>query len=459
MASKISTSSIKGYNEFIAAGLAAGQSLEDLERNATFYGVLDPKVEGQPRTGRTMSDPGLTQAEANALQTESERINAPISGDLGSYPGKANYPNYGGRIGTTGPWTMEVGADADGDGIEDWWQTGPGQRSQQPRSPVGMDVVNPNTGLTGQQALDLLKDPNAIDPRSGGSLFPNLANQSSIVAPGSLAVINSTLRRWGFNIEEIGGLSSWIQSQLQAGINVESVLILIYDQPDFQSRFPGMKAAVDAGFAAVSPDDYIEYEDGLREYIDQYLPSETVGNLDTLMTTLLGGNISIEQVKNRLQIAYDEILNAPVDVKSWFLQEYGEGADAMLATVLLDPDQSFTDLEQTAKEAYTQAAASEILSNVITKDTASKIASLGYTQESQYRQFTNLAKQEFLYLEKLTETDDLRIAREGVESAFGVDADAAMAVARREEERLSEFSGGGGAYTGTAITGFGAINA
>ena len=373
--------------------------------------------------------------------------------------GQEAHPGYGTWIGTDDQIHTTDWRDRDGDGIDDRWQAGPGQPSRKRKPPVGMDVVHPDTGLTGQQAIDLLKDPNAIDPRSGGSLFPNLAVQSSIVAPGSLAVINSTLRRWGFNIEEIGGLSSWVQSQLQAGIDVASVLILIYDQPDFQSRFPGMKAAIDAGFAAVTPDDYIEYEDGLREYVDQYLPSETVGNLDTLMTTLLGSNISIEQVKSRLQIAYDEILNAPVDVKSWFLQEYGEGADAMLATVLLDPDQSFTDLEQTAKESYTQAAASEILSNAITKDTASKIASLGYTQESQYRQFTNLAKQEFLYLEKLTETDDLRIAREGVESAFGVDADAAMAVARREEERLSEFSGGGGAYAGAGITGFGAINA
>ena len=292
-----------------------------------------------------------------------------------------------------------------------------------------------------------------------GGLIPDGNGDPAIVPAGSLEVIDSTLRRWGFTADEIGGLSGWVQQQLQAGIGVESVLILIYDQPGFQSRFPGMKAATDAGFAPPSPDDYIEYEDGLREYIDQYLPNEAAGNVDTLMTTLMGGNISLHQVQQRLQIAYDEILNAPVDVKGWFLQEYGENADAMLATVLLDPDQSFTDLEQAAKEAYTQAAASEILSNTITKGTARQIASLGYTQESQYRQFTDLARQEFLYIEKLTERDDLRMEREGVESAFGIDLDASRSVAEREEERLSEFSGGGGAYAGQGITGFGATNA
>jgi hypothetical protein len=281
----------------------------------------------------------------------------------------------------------------------------------------------------------------------------------AIVPAGSLEVIDSTLRRWGFTTDEIGGLSGWVQQQLQAGIDVTSVLILIYDQPDFQSRFPGMKAATDAGFAPPSPDEYIEYEDGMREYIDQYLPNQATADVDTLLTTLMGGNISLLQVKQRLQIAYDQILNAPVDVKSWFLQEYGQDADAMLSTVLLDPEQSFTDLEQAAKESYTQAAASEILSNTITKDTARKIASLGYTQESQYRQFTDLAKQEFLYVEKLTERDDLRMEREGVGSAFDIDADASKSVAEREEERLSEFAGGGGAYVGTGITGFGVANA
>jgi len=299
----------------------------------------------------------------------------------------------------------------------------------------------------------------AYDSADGNGDSPDGNGDPAIVPAGSLEVIDSTLRRWGFTADEIGGLSGWVQQQLQAGIGVESVLILIYDQPGFQSRFPGMKAATDAGFAPPSPDDYIEYEDGLREYIDQYLPNEAAGNVDTLMTTLMGGNISLLQVQQRLQIAYDEILNAPVDVKGWFLQEYGENADAMLATVLLDPDQSFTDLEQAAKEAYTQAAASEILSNTITKGTARQIASLGYTQESQYRQFTDLAKQEFLYIEKLTERDDLRMEREGVESAFGIDLDASRSVAEREEERLSEFSGGGGAYAGQGITGFGATNA
>ena len=277
--------------------------------------------------------------------------------------------------------------------------------------------------------------------------------------PGAEDVIKSTLRRWGFTTDEISTLGSWIREQLQTGVDIESVLTLIYDQPGFQSRFPGMKAATDAGYAPPSPDDYIEYEDGLREYIDRYLPNEAPGDIDTLVTTLMGGNISLIQVQSRLQIAYDEILNAPVDVKSWFLQEYGQSADAMLATVLLDPKQSFTDLEQTAKESYTQAAASEILSNTITKDTARKIASLGYTQESQYRQFTDLAKQEFLYVEKLTEGDDLRMEREGVGSAFGIDLDASRSVTEREEERLSEFAGGGGAYVGTGITGFGVANA
>ena len=321
-------------------------------------------------------------------------------------------------------------------------------------NPMMGDKFGPGGGFVDGVPISEVGPPGADDDDGGGD--GGLDPTDAVIAPGSLDVINSTLRRWGFTAEEIAGLSGWVQSQLQAGIDTSSVLILIYDQPDFQSRFPGMRAATDAGFAPPTPDEYIEYEDGLREYIDQYLPNEVAGNLDTLMTTLMGSNISIQQVRERLQIAYDEILNAPVDVKSWFLQEYGESADGMLATVLLDPDQSFTDLEQAARESYTQAAASEILANVITKDTASKIASLGYTQEAQYRQFTNLARQEFLYLEKISERDNLRIEREGVEAAFGVSPEAVSDIEGRKEERVAEFGGGGGgALVGQGATGFG----
>jgi len=278
--------------------------------------------------------------------------------------------------------------------------------------------------------------------------------------PGESDVITSSLRRWGFSADEISGLAGWVQGQLQAGVPVESVLLLIYDQPKFQSRFPGMKAAIDAGYGAPSPDDYIMYEDSLRELVDKWLPGETVGNVDTLVTKLMGGNISIQQVRDRLQIAYDEILNAPVDVKSWFMSEYGEAGDGMLASVLLDPNKDFTDLEQVAKEAYTQAAADQILGERITKGVAKNIANLGITQEAQYRQFRDLSRQELLYAEKITEDTDLRIETEGVASAFGVDTGAMNTVEQRIEERGAAFGGGGGAVVGQrGATGFGSANA
>jgi hypothetical protein len=291
------------------------------------------------------------------------------------------------------------------------------------------------------------------------STFKDSRGGTTTVEPGSLDVITSTLRRWGFNEEEISGLSLWVQAQLQSGIPVDSILILIYDQEEFQTRFPGMKAAKDAGFAPLSPGDYIEYEDSLREYVDKYLPGEVVGDLDKLMTTLMAGNISLQQVNERLQIAYDEILNAPVDVKGWFTERYGKDGDANLVTILLDPTSSFTDLEQRAKEAYTQVAASEILASTITEDTAKRIVNLGFSQEQQYRQFTSLTQQEHLFAEKLNEGTDMTIEGEGVEAAFGIDADSVEALERRKQTRAATAKGGGGAWVRGTQTGVGAANA
>ncbi len=290
------------------------------------------------------------------------------------------------------------------------------------------------------------------DPPSGG-----LDTKGT---PGDTEVITSTLRRWGFSADEVSGLAGWIQTQIQSGVPPESVLLLVMDQPQFKARFPGMQAAIDAGYGPPSPDEYIMYEDSLRELVDKWLPGETVGNVDTLITTLMGGNISIQQVRDRLQIAYDEILNAPVDVKSWFMSEYGEAGDGMLASVLLDPNKDFTDLEQVAKEAYTQAASDQILGESITKGVAKNIANLGMTQEAQYRQFRDLSRQELLYAEKITEDTDLKIEVEGVTSAFGTDTESMNAVEQRIEERGAAFGGGGGAVVGQrGATGFGSANA
>ena len=294
----------------------------------------------------------------------------------------------------------------------------------------------------------------------GGNGDPPSGGLDTKGTPGDTEVISATLRRWGFSADEVSGLAGWVQTQIQSGVPPESVLLLVMEQPQFKARFPGMQAAINAGYGPPSPDEYIMYEDSLRELVDKWLPGETVGNVDTLITTLMGGNISIQQVRDRLQIAYDEILNAPVDVKSWFMSEYGEAGDGMLASVLLDPNKDFTDLEQVAKEAYTQAAADQILGESITKGVAKNIANLGMTQEAQYRQFRDLSRQELLYAEKITEDTDLKIEVEGVASAFGIDTGAMNTVEQRIEERKAAFGGGGGAIVGqTGTTGFGSANA
>ena len=50
---------------------------------------------------------------------------------------------YGTWIGTDGPWIGDV-IDSDGDGIDDRWQSGPGEPSQQPGSAQGTSTASTN---------------------------------------------------------------------------------------------------------------------------------------------------------------------------------------------------------------------------------------------------------------------------------------------------------------------------
>lgn len=442
---------------------------------AVYAGVQDSSgaISGADidRWASAINDPSLNTSDQWAMAEQvrgdilayrvgESAFNAAFGGGFGQATAAASGNQSQGAYDEAGNFIRNPFANVESDD----WTGAPSVRGR------GLQAVNTDTGFSGDIAANFqasdIDHPTALGYAAQGgegplpsSFLSKSGEDTFTLEPGSLRVIESTLRRWGFNSEEIAGLSVWVQAQLQAGIPVDSILILIYDQENFQKRFPGMKAATEKGYAPLSPGDYIEYEDSLREYVDKYLPGEMVGDLDKLMTKLMGGNISLQQVQDRLQIAYDEILNAPVDVKNWFTEEYGRDGDASLVAILLDPTSSFTDLEQNAKEAYTQAAASAILATDITEDAARRIVNLGFSQEAQYRQFTDLARQEFLFAEKLTEESDLRMEREGVGSAFGIDLDASRSVAEREEERLSEFSGGGGAYSGQGITGFGATNA
>tara|TARA_A100001037_G_scaffold172584_1_gene154986 strand:+ start:1099 stop:2463 length:1365 start_codon:yes stop_codon:yes gene_type:complete len=246
----------------------------------------------------------------------------------------------------------------------------------------------------------------------------------------------------------------------------ENLLPELFEQPEFKARFPGYHPRLEAGYNAISIEDYLAYETkfnelmqmhGLNKYIEE---SSNTKNMETYIGDLIAGNISFQQIQSRMSEGVEAVLNAPPEVSQQFSNYFGpEGENALLAN-FLDPNQTLFNLKDMAQAAVAGGYAIDIMGEdgFIGKQLALEIADLDYTAQQLQQAYTNVSRQNLLFAERLGE-EDYTMAREGVKAALNMDQDVADRVERRRRQRMSDFAGGGGAMVSGTTTGFGSANA
>ena len=295
-------------------------------------------------------------------------------------------------------------------------------------------------------------------------------------------IITAELRLAGFNSAAIETmLSTWIIPRLTGQFidpvsgkkmpsptDPKNLLPELFERPEFKKRFPGYHPRLEAGYNAIDIQDYLEYETTFKELmythgLDSYINDATNSKtMDTYVGDLITGNISIEQVQQRINQGVSAVMNAPEQVRSTFTSWYGEnnGENALLAN-FLDPNEDLFDLKNMAQSAIAGGYAIDILGEEgrITQSMAEEIADLDYSNQQLQQAYTQLSKQTMLFAEKTGEQEDMTLAREGVKSALNMDQDVQERIARRKRQRMGDFSGGGGAMVSGTTTGFGSANA
>ena len=293
-------------------------------------------------------------------------------------------------------------------------------------------------------------------------------------------IITAELRLAGFNSAAIETmLSTWIIPRLTGQFidpvtgkkmpsptDPKNLLPELFERPEFKKRFPGYHPRLEAGYNAIDIQDYLEYETTFKELmythgLDTYINTSTnTKTMDTYIGDLITGNISIEQVQQRINQGVSAVMNAPEQVRSTFTSWYGEnnGENALLAN-FLDPNEDLFDLKNMAQAAIAGGYAIDILGEEgrITQSMAEEIADLDYSNQQLQQAYTQLSQQTLLFAEKAGE-EDYTIAREGVKSALNMDSEIQERIRRRKRQRMGDFSGGGGAMVSGTTTGFGSAN-
>jgi len=338
----------------------------------------------------------------------------------------------------------------------------------------GFDPAGPDTGgdLGVFEVGGWFDDDAELEPLTEGGL-PKFSEEELVYARN---LLEAELRMAGFDTAAIGRLlEDWIIPRLTGtyfdettGVTMlppdkaEDLLPELFEQQEFKNRFPGYHKRLDAGYNAIDIQDYLSYETRFNELMVSYgldqMIMESNTNVKEYIGDLVGGNVSLSQIDQRISKGVAAVLDAPEAVLEQYEQWYGGEAENALLANFLDPNADLINLSKQAGAAAASGYAQDVLGNTLTQELAEDIADLDYTNDQLYQAYTALAQQTALFAEKAGE-QDFDIQQEGVEYALNLDPDTMQDLEKRRRSRVADFSGGGGALMSGTTTGFGSANA
>ena len=255
------------------------------------------------------------------------------------------------------------------------------------------------------------------------------------------AIISQTLQQYGLQ-----SLSTWAWNEITNGASTAQVLMDMYQTPQFNQRFPGIAARQAAGLPAISPADYVNYEDQAKQIENQYgLPQGMLSDPERV-GKLIAQDVSISEVNDRVSNGYQAVAYAPPQVQQAFTQMFGVNGTGALAAHFLDTTQATKLLTQQAAAAQISGQATIGSINMDTSH-AMQLAQMGQTSSSVGSGLQDLQQKSSLYNAQIGEQPNLAIGTQGVEAEFGTNQTSTQEVLQREQQRQAQFQGGGQAYS------------
>lgn len=143
-------------------------------------------------------------------------------------------------------------------------------------------------------------------------------------------LISHTLREWG-----LSSLGSYLRSFLTQGMSSDEVQLHLQDTKEWKTRFAGNEIRKEKGLAVLTPAQYIATEQAYRQALQQFgLPSGFYDKHSDFVNWI-GNDVSPSEVSTRAQIAHDQYMNAPPEMKNLWQQYFGGKGDAL--AMILDP--------------------------------------------------------------------------------------------------------------------------
>lgn len=187
---------------------------------------------------------------------------------------------------------------------------------------------------------------------------PDFKDDSSADKRDAFALIQSTLRTYGFTEAEIAELNTFIEAGLtDAKMGPEQLKLKLRELPTYKARFAGNTTRVSSGLNALSEAEYLQQENDYSEIFKMY----GVGNLSSRaqFSTLIGNAVSVTEVTRRMDTAVKRVKNADPVILTTIRELFPSITDTDIVAYFLKPTEMLQELERKTTIAEIGATAKQ----------------------------------------------------------------------------------------------------
>ena len=284
--------------------------------------------------------------------------------------------------------------------------------------------------------------PGATGGGGTGDVGSVVDSNEFVSVEGATAILKSGLAKYGLESLYDVIWSKYTKSEIPLD-DPDAFVYAIKNEDAYKKRFAANEVRKANRLPELSPATYL----GLEEEYKQILASNSlpVGFYDERedFEKLIGNDVSVFELNNRLKDAYRLVKDAPLDVTEKLRTMYGL-SDGDIAAYFIDPDRIrpslvAADYKRQAQAAMVAANAQRLGGLNVSVGFAEGAAAQGKTQAEQEKAFTTIA--DMNELRRAQGTERGLTADQLAGAALGTDMEARKILENRKKSRIAGFSG------------------
>jgi hypothetical protein len=198
-----------------------------------------------------------------------------------------------------------------------------------------------------------------------------------------------------FNQYGLGGLVEPLKGFIQDGLSEAEFTLRLRDTDAYRKRFAANQTRISKGLRAISEAEYIRLEDQYQETMRRYGMPETYYKRGDMgrqegFEKFIGSDVSPVELEDRIQTAYNRVINANPEVAQSLRAFYPDVTDGDILAYALDPDKAIENIKRkvTAAEIGSGATRAGLATGV---SRAEELARAGVTKEQAASGFGTIA--------------------------------------------------------------------